>query len=142
MIAIGRQMTMSFRSPISVFRQIADILLAQIDTGALPADEPIPSQAELAARFKVARGTCAAVGPRVPMPALLTSTSICPFAASVARWARSLTESALWRSPARKPASPPLAEMGRQPRPALYRVRRRARGHPAWPEQARWLCRS
>jgi len=49
----------SFRSPIPVFRQIADILLAQIDTGELPADEPIPSQAELAERFKVARATCA-----------------------------------------------------------------------------------
>jgi DNA-binding GntR family transcriptional regulator len=59
MIAIGRQMTVNFRSPIPVFRQIADILLAQIDTGKLPADEPIPSQAELVERFKVARGACA-----------------------------------------------------------------------------------
>ena len=41
MIAIGRQMTVNFRSPIPVFRQIADILLAQIDTGDLPAGEPI-----------------------------------------------------------------------------------------------------
>jgi hypothetical protein len=52
------------------------------------------------------------------MPALLTSTSICPFAASVGRWARSLAESALWRPPARKPAFPPPADMGRQHRPA------------------------
>ncbi|HEX9414602.1 MAG TPA: GntR family transcriptional regulator, partial [Ktedonobacterales bacterium] len=59
MIAIGRQMTANFRSAIPVFRQIAGILLAQIDTGELPADEPIPSQAELAERFKVARATCA-----------------------------------------------------------------------------------
>ena len=59
MIAIGRQMTVNFRSPIPVFRQIADILLAQIDTGKLPADESIPSQAELVERFKVARGACA-----------------------------------------------------------------------------------
>jgi len=59
MIAIGRQMTVNFRSAIPVFRQIAGILLAQIDTGELPAGEPIPPQAELAARLEVARGTCA-----------------------------------------------------------------------------------
>jgi hypothetical protein len=33
MIAIGRQMTVNLRSLIPVFRQIADILLAQIGTG-------------------------------------------------------------------------------------------------------------
>ena len=37
----------------------ADRLLARIDSGELPAGEPIPSQAELAGTFKVARGTCA-----------------------------------------------------------------------------------
>ena len=57
MIAIGRQMTVNFRSPIPVFRQIADILPAQIDTEELPADEQMPSRRELQERYGVARGT-------------------------------------------------------------------------------------
>ena len=49
----------NFRSPVPVFRQIRDILAAEIESGELIENEPIPSQAELTERFKVARGTVA-----------------------------------------------------------------------------------
>jgi GntR family transcriptional regulator len=49
----------NFRSPVPVFRQVRDILAAEIESGELPENEPIPSQAALTAEFKVARGTVA-----------------------------------------------------------------------------------
>jgi GntR family transcriptional regulator len=52
-------MTVNFRDPIPVFQQIRNILAAEIESGELPENEPIPSQAELRTRFKVARGTVA-----------------------------------------------------------------------------------
>jgi GntR family transcriptional regulator len=52
-------MTVNFRDPIPVFQQIRNILAAEIESGDLPENEPIPSQKELVERFRVARGTVA-----------------------------------------------------------------------------------
>lgn len=59
MIRVSRPMTINPRSPVPVFQQVRDIIAAEIESGELPENEPIPSQAELTARFGVARGTVA-----------------------------------------------------------------------------------
>jgi DNA-binding transcriptional ArsR family regulator len=45
------------RSSTPVFRQLVEILTAQIESGELPADEQMPSRRELTERYGVARGT-------------------------------------------------------------------------------------
>ena len=52
-------MTINPRSPVPVFQQVRDIIAAEIESGELPENEPIPSQKELTDRFGVARGTVA-----------------------------------------------------------------------------------
>ena len=47
------------RSPVPLYRQVADIIIAAIESAELPELEPIPSQTVLTERFHVARGTVA-----------------------------------------------------------------------------------
>lgn len=43
--------------PVPVYRQLADILRAQIADGTLPANRPIPSITRLQQEYGIARGT-------------------------------------------------------------------------------------
>jgi GntR family transcriptional regulator len=45
------------RSPVPAYQQLAAILRAQIETGELAADMPLPSETSLVQEFGVARGT-------------------------------------------------------------------------------------
>jgi len=45
------------RSPVPAYRQLADILHAQIESGQLEPDSPVPSETTLVQRYGVARGT-------------------------------------------------------------------------------------
>ena len=51
--------TIDFRSPVPVYEQLAAILRQQIRDGKLLPDRQVPSQKELVATYKVARGTAA-----------------------------------------------------------------------------------
>ena len=45
------------RSPVPAYRQLADILRRQIESGKLPADCQLPSETTLIQEYEVARGT-------------------------------------------------------------------------------------
>jgi GntR family transcriptional regulator len=46
-----------FDGPVPVYLQLAALLRAQIASGELPADRPIPSKRDLVQRYEVGRGT-------------------------------------------------------------------------------------
>lgn len=45
------------RSPVPAYRQLADILQGQIESGKLPPDSRLPSETTLIQEYGVARGT-------------------------------------------------------------------------------------
>ncbi len=45
------------RSAVPAYRQLASILRAQIQSGELAADQPVPSETTLVQRYGIARGT-------------------------------------------------------------------------------------
>jgi DNA-binding GntR family transcriptional regulator len=45
------------RSTVPAYRQLADILRAQIESGKLEPDSPVPSETTLVQQYGVARGT-------------------------------------------------------------------------------------
>jgi DNA-binding GntR family transcriptional regulator len=44
-------------SPTPLYKQLADLLAAQIKSGAIPADRPLPSESRLQQEHDVSRGT-------------------------------------------------------------------------------------
>jgi DNA-binding GntR family transcriptional regulator len=54
---VNADRSIDLRSAVPAYRQLAAILREQIESGALAADQMVPSEATLVQRYGVARGT-------------------------------------------------------------------------------------
>ncbi len=54
---VAQEIKIDLRSSIPAYKQLADYLAAQIETGALRADQPLPSESDLIDASGLARGT-------------------------------------------------------------------------------------
>ena len=57
MITQGEAVTIDYEGETPLWRQVADILTAQIESGELPAGRMVPSETTLMQRYGLSRGT-------------------------------------------------------------------------------------
>jgi DNA-binding GntR family transcriptional regulator len=57
MITQGEAVTIDYEGETPLWRQVADILMAQIESGELPAGRVVPSETTLMQRYGLSRGT-------------------------------------------------------------------------------------
>jgi GntR family transcriptional regulator len=57
MVAYGDLVSIDYEGETPLWRQLSELLRAQIESGELPAGRPVPSEATLVQRYELSRGT-------------------------------------------------------------------------------------